>query len=74
MIVWVDDMWGNDHNDGSRLSPVRTLQRAADLIIEGGEIILEPGEYAPPETEKTFQLTGAHGAVVTLGDYQVEVR
>jgi len=37
---------GNDANDGSLGAPWRTLQRAANLVRAGDQVIVRPGSYA----------------------------
>ena len=37
---------GNDSPDGSLATPWRTLQRAANLIRAGDQVIVRPGRYA----------------------------
>ena len=37
---------GNDAADGSLATPWRTLQRAANLVRAGDQVIVRPGHYA----------------------------
>src|SRR6266850_4817462 len=37
---------GNDANDGSLGAPWRTLQRAANLVRAGDQVVVRPGLYA----------------------------
>jgi hypothetical protein len=44
-IVYVDPVNGNDSNNGSSNSPVRTLNRAISISGQGGAVILLPGVH-----------------------------
>ena len=48
-VIYADADNGNDSNDGlSKNSPVKTINKAYDLVDDGGTIYLSDGVYANP--------------------------
>lgn len=44
-LIYVNDTYGNDNNDGSQNSPVKTIRRAERLINGRTKILISPGIY-----------------------------
>ncbi len=47
-VIYLDAVNGDDTNDGSESSPVKSVQTAVDLVGAGGTIILSEGTYDFP--------------------------
>ena len=65
---------GNDGNSGSRLSPFKTIQKAANLVQPGDVVIVEPGLYRERVrvknsglSDKQIMFLGKDGAILDGG-------
>ncbi|GGM09187.1 MULTISPECIES: right-handed parallel beta-helix repeat-containing protein [Micromonospora] len=62
---------GDDANPGTLTRPLRTIQRAHDLVQPGGTIAVRGGTYAPNVTIKILK-DGSSTQPITLINYQDE--
>ncbi|MEU4568001.1 right-handed parallel beta-helix repeat-containing protein [Micromonospora sp. NPDC023956] len=62
---------GDDANPGTLAQPLRTIQRAHDLVQPGGTIAVRGGTYAPTSTIKILK-DGSSAQPITLTTYQGE--
>ncbi|MEU6078860.1 family 16 glycoside hydrolase [Micromonospora sp. NPDC047074] len=62
---------GDDANPGTLAQPLRTIQRAHDLVQPGGTIAVRGGSYAPTSTIKILK-DGSQAQPITLTAYQGE--
>ncbi|MFI9526133.1 right-handed parallel beta-helix repeat-containing protein [Micromonospora rosaria] len=62
---------GDDANPGTLARPLRTIQRAHDLVQPGGTIAVRGGTYAPSVTIKILK-DGTASQPITLTAYQHE--
>ncbi|MDB4992360.1 MAG: family of calcium-binding protein [Parcubacteria group bacterium] len=65
--VYVNGTTGNDSNDGSNLSPLKTIPTALTRIVANGTVHVAAGTYAGPVTitKSGVSLLGAAGTTVT---------
>ncbi|MCK4827665.1 PKD domain-containing protein, partial [bacterium] len=61
-VYYVDATTGNDNNPGSELLPWRTIQKAANTIVEGDTVIVNAGTYDERVSEST---SGSSGNLIT---------
>ena len=52
--IYVDPVNGNDNNDGSESTPVKSLKNALNIVNAGGTIIIKEGTYSIPFSEQEF--------------------
>ncbi|MEH1013977.1 LamG-like jellyroll fold domain-containing protein [Micromonospora sp. CPCC 206060] len=62
---------GNDANPGTLSQPLKTIQRAHDLVQPGGTIAVRGGTYAPSVTIKILK-DGTSSQPITLTNYNGE--
>src|SRR6185312_6456207 len=62
---------GSDSNAGTLAAPLRTIQRAVDLVAAGGTIAVRGGTYALTTTV-TIAKSGTASAPITLTAYNGE--
>lgn len=64
--VYVNGTTGNDANDGSNLSPLKTIPAALTRIVAGGTVHVAAGTYAGPITitKNGVSLLGTSGVTV----------
>ena len=66
-IVYADAENGNDSNDGlSRDSPVKTINKAYDLVADNGTIYLSDGVYDNPQLflYKSLSIIGSNNTII----------
>ena len=69
-IIYVDPASGNDNNDGSKSSPVKTLSKAYALVSNGGTIFLNEGTYSDQlylQSMPPFQIVDVSKSVSFVG-------
>ncbi len=67
--VYVSSTEGNDSNDGSKASPVKTISQALSGLQKGSRVILREGRY---HEENVVSITGSESAPVTISAYPGE--
>ncbi|MBP5786696.1 MAG: DUF1565 domain-containing protein, partial [Kiritimatiellae bacterium] len=73
--VWADAENGDDANDGSEESPLKTLAAAVALASDGDTVRAKPGTYGPfMVAGKTLDIVGEAGAEATVIDGNRERR
>jgi parallel beta-helix repeat protein len=61
-VYCVSGVSGNDSNPGTQLAPWKTIQKAANIMIAGDEVIVAAGNY--PE-RVTITRPGINGAIIS---------
>ena len=66
-VIYADAENGNDSNDGlSKDSPVKTINKAYDLVADNGTIYLSDGVYANPQLfiDKSLSIIGSNNTII----------
>ena len=71
-VIYADAENGNDSNDGlSKDSPVKTINKAYDLVADNGTIYLSDGVYDNPQLfiYKSLSIIGSNNTIIDGGNY-----
>ena len=70
-VIYADAENGNDSNDGlSKDSPVKTINKAYDLVADNGTIYLSDGVYDNPQLfiYKSLSIIGSDNTIIDGGN------
>lgn len=74
-VCFVDNLSGDDNNDGTISRPLATLKAAYDKVNVGGKIVLQTGSgqsYGDLLVEKNISIVASSGSLPVVGSIEVE--